>query len=400
MQLSCLKRNGRNRLSNSPSAALLLFSALFAGCVALPPDPTTDPIRASLLSGELAFGEPVSTTEIPDVDIVGVTEEMRQFIADEVGSARVPTTKFRRMFRGLTQQGYFNGTYIADSTRTAAQTFKQKSGNCLSYTSLFIALAREAGMDASFQVVSVPSSWDADSGYLIRYTHVNVVLRGFAYDTKYGSDFSVDFNDVLPDPDYPRRPISDVEATSLFYANVSVQNMRAGDMRPAFVYLKKAIELSPGNADHWINLGAFYAKQDSNDAAVASYNVALSLDRGHRGAISGLGRTHQQLGNLEEAELYNSQVRRYRERNPYFHFAIAQSEYEQGRYQAALAAINTAIDLKFRTGRFHFLKGLTEYKLGDLEKAQVSFDRATRYGNYRDLKQRYVNGLAKAHPLG
>jgi tetratricopeptide (TPR) repeat protein len=157
-----------------------------------------------------------------------------------------------------------------------------------------------------------------------------------------------------------------------------------------------AIDLAPDNADLWINLGAFYAKQNAYEQALASYEVALNLDPGSRGAISGLGRTHEILGNLKEAEAYNDQVRRYRQRNPYYHFAIAQTEFDRARYDAALDAINTAIDLKYRSGRFHFLKGLAEYQLGDLESAQASFRRADRFGNYRDLKQRYVSGVAQA----
>ncbi len=371
----------------------LLF---ITGCAARPMDPMVDPEFGRLLSGEFVFDEPVSADEVPDVDLTGVSDEMRAFVEAEVGETRISSVKFRRMFRGLTREGYFNTNYLADSTRTAAETFQRKSGNCLSYTSMFVALAREAGLDARFQVVSVPPNWDADSGYLIRYTHVNLVLKGFRYDKVHGEEFSVDFNDVLPEPEYPRHEISDEEATALFYANESVRHLRSGSMRDAFAYLKKAIQISPENSDLWINLGALYAKEDALEQALIAYEVALSLDRSNRGAISGLGRTHLALGNLEEADYYNEQVKRYRERNPYYHFAIAQAEFENARYPAALRSINTALDLKYRNGRFHFMKGLTEYKLGDLESARESFQRADRFGNYRDLKQRYVSGVAQA----
>jgi Flp pilus assembly protein TadD len=376
--------------------ATVIGLLLIAGCAAAPMDPTTEPEIEQLLSGELVFGEPVRLDEVPDVELIGVSEEMRAFIRREVGETGISSVKFRRMFRGLTREGYFNANYLADSTRTAADTFQRKTGNCLSYTSMFVALAREAGLDARFQIVDVPPNWDADSGYLIRYTHVNVVLKGFRYDKANGSEFSVDFNDVLPEPEYSRREISDAEATALYYANRSVHYLRAGSGREAFAHLKKAIHVSPQNSDLWINLGALYAKEDALEQALSAYQVALALDPRNRGAISGLGRTHQLLGNVEEAEYYNEQVKRYRQKNPFFHFAIAQAEFENARYQSALDSINTAIDLKYRNGRFHFLKGLTQYKLGDTESAQVSFRRADRFGNYRDLKQRYVSGVAQA----
>ena len=87
-------------------------------------------------------------------------------------------------------------------------------------------------------------------------------------------------------------------------------------------------------------------------------------------------------------------MRKYRERNPYYHFALAQARFEIADYDAALESINVAIDLKGRNGRFYFMKGLTEQKLGLYSDAQLSFQRAERFGRYRDLKLRYVNEFA------
>ena len=367
---------------------------LLSGCATRPLPPDILEKQAELLSGESLFGEPVSSGELADVYILETTEAMRAFLDEQIGEARIPAVKFRRMFRGLSQQGYFTSSYQADTTRTAAETFHNKSGNCLSYTNMFIALAREAGLDARYQIVQVPPSWDADSGYLIRYTHINVLVKGFMYDSSYGQDFSVDFNDVLPDPDYPRYEISDAEATSLYYANRSISLLRRGEDRGAFLYLKKAIEITPDNPDLWINLGAFYAKQEAFRQALGAHQIALAYDPGSRGAMSGISRAHYMLGNYEEAERYAELVRRYREENPFYYYAIAQAEFESANYGEALEAINTAIRLKFRNGRFHFLKGLTQYKLGEPEAARVSFRRAERFGNYRDIKRRYVRDVA------
>lgn len=379
---------------------MLAMAGLLGGCVMYPGASGTPVREAELLSGVSVFGEEVSQDEIPDVNVLELSPEMHRFLEEHLGEARIPSVRFRRMFRGLSDNGYFTSSYEADTTRTAAETFRGKSGNCLSYTNMFVALAREAGLDARFQIVDVPPSWDGESGFLIRYTHINVLVQGFVFDQRYGEDFSVDFNDVLPDPEYPRAVISDDEATSLFYANQSVAMLRAENIRAAFVYLKKAILLTPDNADLWINLGAFYSKQEAYSQAVGAYEVALSRSPSSRGAMSGLARAHYLVGNLEESEAFSEQVRRYRERNPFYHYAVAQTEYERGQYDAALEAINEALELKYRVGRFHFMKGLTEYKLGELAAAESSFDRAQRYGNFRDLKKRYLNGVADARPFG
>jgi tetratricopeptide (TPR) repeat protein len=372
-----------------------------SGCTSLPDVSDSLKARDELLDGGVVFGETVSTEEAEDVHILETSDDLLEYVHVNVGKARIPVVKFRRIFRSMIDDGFFQASYLAETTRTAAETFEHKSGNCLSYTNLFIAMAREAGLDARYQVVSVPPSWDADSGFLIRYTHVNVLMKGFAFDSTYGKDFSVDFNDVLPDPEYPRKEISDAEATSLFYTNRSIGLLRAGEHRQSFAYLKKAIEHSPENADLWINLGAFYSKQRAYEQALQAYEVAQYFDPSSRGAISGLGRTHRTLGHTEQAEIYQEQVRRYRARNPYYHFAVAQAEFEKSQYDKALEAINAAIDLNFQVGRFHFLKGLTQQKLGDYDDADASFRRAERYGNYRDLKRRYkVGDVAKLQSLG
>ena len=382
--------------------SVLMTTAMlgFGGCQVLPDLPQSGGDQSSLLDGSAVFGEPVSADEAADVDILELTPDMVEFLDRQIGDSRISAVRFRRLYKGLAENGYFETSYLADTTRTAAETFHDKSGNCLSYTNMFIALARQAGLDAEFQIVDVPPDWDADSGYLIRYTHVNVLLKGFVFDPRYGEDFSVDFNDVLPDPEYSRHVISDVEATSLFYANRSVGLLRSGELRAAFVLLKKAIELAPEHPDLWINLGAFYSKQLAHGEALKAYETAWHYDRSNRAAISGMARSHYLLGNLEQSEVYAEQVRRYRQRNPYYHFAIAQAEFENARYSKALVAINLALDLKYRNGRFHFLKGLTEQKLGNPEAAEASFRRATRYGNYRELKQRYVGDVADTYPLG
>jgi tetratricopeptide (TPR) repeat protein len=381
------------------ATAASVLGGMLGGCAtAWNPGVDAD-YSAELLSGVALFGEEVSSDELPDVDILALSEDMALFLQEEVGDSRIGNVRFRRMFNGLTKNGYFETAYRIGTTNTAAETFSDKSGNCLSYTSMFIALAREVGLNATFQIVEVPPTWDADSGFLIRYTHINVLMRGLMFNRSYGSEFSVDFNDVLPDPEYDRYEITDAEAASLFYGNRSVVLFRAGDHRPAFVLLKKALELSPDNADLWINLGAFYAKLSVHDHAIKAYQMALYADPYNQSALSGLSRTYEFVGATELANQYAMQVRRYRQNNPYYHYAIAQAEYENARYQKALVAINAALDLKFRNGRFHFLKGLTQRKLGEEQEAQASFRQATRFGNFGDLQLRYPEDVADVQPV-
>ncbi len=379
-------------------AAIVMVASL-SGCASGLPlvqrnsSPGYDP---SLLSGQRLFGEVVSADEIADVDILAVSDEMAAYVDASVGNVRIAAAKFRRLFRSLSRDNYFRASYVANVTHTAEETFALRSGNCLSYTNMFIALSRQAGLDARFQIVKVPPSWDADSGYLIRYTHINALMKNVRYDMSRGDDFAVDFNDVHPEPEYIQYEVSDAYATALLYGNKGVGQMRIGNYRLAFAYLKKALEITPENIDLWINLAALYSRQMDQVSALEAYEVALQIKPSSKGAISGLARTHQLLGHVELAEKYANRVRRYRKKNPFYHFAIAQAEYDSDQFDRALDSINTAISLKRNNGRFHFMKGLTLHQLGDTDAAQKSFKRAKRYGRYDDLVKRYGGELTSS----
>lgn len=351
----------------------------------------------TLITGERTFGVVVSTEEVPRVALNEPSDAMRSYVAEIVGNRRLASMRFRRLFETLNRDGYFDAVYSADRTLTAAQAFEARGGNCLSYTNMFVALAREAGLDARYQVVDIPPSWDADSGFLIRYTHVNVVLRNVSLEGHPGDRVIVDFNIVHPDPDNPQREVSDDYAESLFYANRSVALLRLGNSRESFAYLRRALSIAPENLDLWINLGAFYATQHDYGSSVEAYDVALQIDPRNKSAYSGLARSYANAGNAELAATYEEKVRNYRRRNPYYHYALAQAAFAEADYERSLDAINTAIGLKGRTARFHLFKGLVQQRMGDIEAAEDSFRRAQRFGlDYRVKLDvlRSVGGLA------
>jgi Flp pilus assembly protein TadD len=245
---------------------------------------------------------------------------------------------------------------------------------------MFVAMAREAGLDAVYQVVDVPPSWDADSGFLIRYTHINVLLRGVRLDNRPYEEVAVDFNVVQPDPEHRRRVVSDDYAASLYHANHAVDRLRRGQQREAFAYLRRAIELAPGNPDLWVNLGALYGSAGAYAAASEAYQVALQIDPASRGALAGLARSHGHLGNHALAAQYEARARDYLERNPYYHLAIAQTAYLQGDLDTALASINQALALERRSGRLYFVRGLIHERRGELAAARESYRIARRLG--------------------
>ena len=96
--------------------------------------------------------------KISPPDMLALDAPMQGFIADAVRDERSSSLRFRRLLQALQVHGYLAAEYDAGSTLTAAETFRTRRGNCLSYTNMFVALARAAGLRASYQLVDVPAN--------------------------------------------------------------------------------------------------------------------------------------------------------------------------------------------------------------------------------------------------
>ena len=67
----------------------------------------------------------------------------------------------------LVADGHLVNDYQADGTFVAAETFARGRGNCLGYTNLFIALARDLGLNARYQLIESHPTFDVTSGYYL-----------------------------------------------------------------------------------------------------------------------------------------------------------------------------------------------------------------------------------------
>ena len=370
--------------------AALLAAFLIGACQSLPDDPTRAEFSdRRLLSGVAVFGEPVSTTEVPEAAILESTEAMHTFVDQPIRTGGTSVTRAARLLRKLVENGYFERGYERHLTQTAADTFATKAGNCLSFTNLFVALARMAHLEARYQIVDVPPSFDSDLGLLFRNTHINVLVRNADIRGAGRADLTVDFNRV-DTGDYRRWLVSDAYAAGLFYNNLSVNHWRQGDDRRAFAYLAKALETYTGNPDLWVNLGAFYSKHGAYEPALAAHYRALRIDRRNRPAMAGLAAAYAGLGDMELSDTFTRRVEHYRRRNPFYHYALAQVAYQETDYVGALAAIDRALELKRDDHRFHYLRSLAQWQVGDRTEARASLVRAERFAIQAQTKRRYA----------
>jgi tetratricopeptide (TPR) repeat protein len=304
-------------------------------------------------------------------EVFALDDEMNAFVAP-LKTLRDPNHKMVELIRAMEGRGMFSLEY-AEVTRTAKSTFHDRQGNCLSFTMLFVTLARAAGLRASYQSVDVPPSWSYD-GQVVVANHVNTLVRTGRVET------IVDFN-IRPyeGSQSRRRRVADSYALGLFYTNLGAEAMLTGDYAAALLYLREAAGAHADAAGLWVNLGVLYARHALYEHAEAAYLRALAVDPNEPSALVNLALVYETLEEPALAADYRERVQRYRERNPYYHFASATEAYEQQQYSTALASLRKALRLKPDEHAFHELRGQVQEALGKARHATQSFERAREY---------------------
>lgn len=360
-----------------------------AGVLALAACSAPGTRRPALSEAELLSGEPFAvvadaTPPITAADAVALDDAMRDFVETKSGSLRSAQAKLDALLEGMRDGGLFALDYDSGGTRTARATFHDGQGNCLSFTMLFVALARGAGLDARYQIVEIPPSWSSESEFVVVRHHINAVVRG-----PYSEDYIVDFNEERAEDRYRKRIVADTYALSLFYNNLGAEALIGGDPAHAFVYLREAVRVTPSMTTAWINLGALYSRVGLADRAEAAYLHALVLDPSERSALNNLATLLAAQGEHEVAETYRQRVKRYQLANPYYRYALAQRAYAEGRFDEAVGQVRSALRLKREEPDFYVLLGSAYLQTGRPSNAASTFARGRSYLEGGEALARY-----------
>ena len=368
---------------------LLLLTLSMAGCSTVAIERgLTD---AELLDGHAAFGESVLPART--ADFLALDDDMRDFVARQTRDSKHARVRLDHLLAGMIDEGLLTLDYDEQATHSARETFHGRQGNCLSFSTLFVALAREAGLTAHFQRVDVPPTFTANGETIVVNNHINILVEEVREGTRYFRNRVVDFNTAEYDGNYKMWPVSDDHALALFHSNLGVEAMAGSDWRLAFAHFKRAAMIDPSIADVWVNLGVVYARLEAPSLAIASYHRALAIDERHETALVNLGRIHERLGETDRARHYRERVAYHLKRNPYYHQALAQNALQEGDFTLALERIARAIRIKPGEHQFHFTKALALYRLGEISAAELELSKAAELAAHPWVAERYANKL-------
>ena len=177
---------------------------------------------------------------------------------------------------------------------------------------------------------------------------------------------------------YPQRIISDQEGVGHFYSNVAMDHLLRNEIPAAYTALRQAATLAPNKSFIWNNMGIVQRRLGNLPLAEVSYRQALQVDPRDLTALTNLAGVYEEMGNVARAAELRDYGYQIKLRDPFFRYALAENAYKTGEYDEALRQLDAALRRNDLDHRFHYLRGLSFWELGDERSAIASLRKAIR----------------------
>lgn len=362
---------------------------------------------APLLALLIAVQSTVSSAPVPPPELVqsaidppqpeqvmAVPAEL-QLLVDERMPGRTGSRKARldSLMSLMFDKDGLSMEYAPDATYTVAEAFRTRKANCLTFTLMTIALAREVGLTAYPQEIERTLSWDASGdGVFVQSTHVNA---GVLVD---GRRFTIDVaTDQLLITSEPRQ-IDDRRLQSLYYNNRAMELMLQGNSYAADRWLKASLSLDAGNASPWNNAGVLALRNGAIRNAEQDFLRALELNPGHSGALSNIVSYYQRHGDRRKAETWRKRAEHVASHDPLHQFLLGWNAEQRGDLGEALTRYRRAARLDNQEPMFQLTLARVWLLNGDHEQARRALQSADQL-DIGESSRRYQAKIRKLRQL-
>ncbi|CAD5372975.1 Tetratricopeptide repeat protein [Rubrivivax sp. A210] len=380
-----------------------------AGCATSPPGASAPTLPQ--LHDEWFVAAPLAA--VAAVDPFALSDEMIQYAARELASPSPLRDPRRVLIDALYRSGGLRLEYENRRTRSAAEAFAARAGNCLSLVVMTAAFARHLGLPVSFQSVQIDDSYMRRGDLLLASGHVNLVLGRPPLLRRHVDDgqLTVDF---LPQSELAGARVDALDERTLvaMYLNNRaaeslgdslVEGSAAGHLDAAYAWARRAVLQDPGFAPAANTLAVIYSRAGHAEAAEAVLRLLLQREPDNIAALSnlvGLLDRAGRAGGKAEIQVLRQRLARLQPLPPF-------QEFEQGRQALAAGDARRAIGhflLELRRqpdqDEVHFWAAQAYARLGDAEKVAHHLRLALASSGNAGSQARYAAKLASLRNAG
>lgn len=305
--------------------------------------------------------------------LLALSPEMVEFLHKTIEPKARAIGSKEGLIRSLYQDGKLQIQYDGEKTRTAAETFSDGRGNCLSLVLMTAAFARELHVPIYFRSVLVDPQWTRGTDLMFRAGHVNLGLgtrlqeRGTS--STMDSPMIVDFL-----PEEQRRAdraveVSESTVLAMFYNNRAAEHLYDGDVRSAYWWARAAV-LADGRFSGGFNtLSVLYRRMGRLDLAEQVLAQILALEPDNEVSLANMVVVLREAGRRQDQARYEARLAALQPVPPYQYFDQGVEAMKRADFRAADALFAKELARSANNHELHFWAALAKLGVGQQERA-------------------------------
>lgn len=373
----------------------LLLPLLLSACASVGPPKT----GAELLQDRL-FQPPAQPLDPREA--LALNEPVRAWIDADFRQQRDSRDPMGWLLAALKRKDQLGLRYDSDHTRTVAEAYADRAGNCLSLALLTGAVAREIGLSVHYQSVFVPDTWSRSGDLNVASSHVNVSIspRERPASRLPGPSLLPASTPVIIDFLPPEellgqrsREIAEATMLAMYFNNRAAERLAEGDYDGAYAAVSAAIRQDPTFLSTYNTLGVLYLRQGHAREAERTLRYALAQEPENTAAMANLVRVLQQRGAADEAARLQRQLAELEPYPPYHFFDLGVAAMQRADYREAAKLFRRELRRAAYQHEFHFWLALAELGLGEPEQAKRQMGLALEHSTTQRERTLYAAKL-------
>jgi Tfp pilus assembly protein PilF len=356
----------------------VLAAAVATGCAS-----TAPPAVSSLpwLDSEFAY-DPAIVTVTPH-DLFKLDDELQATLQQPQWRGAPTGQRLKRLVAMVFGTDRKSFAYRAGHSTVAAETWRERSGDCLSLTVLTYSIARTLNMKPVMQEVQTPAIFDRAGEFDLVNQHVNLVvphvrIESFAESSTHDAvlDFDPDFTAI-----WRGNPLTEDGIVARYYNNVAAESMAARENARAYAYFRAAIRTDASYAAPYGNLAVLYRRTGHDAQAEVLLRHAVALESNSDVALHELHRLLADQGRTAEAQEVARKLEAHRSADPYYWMGLGVKSLLDGDPEGAVAKFEHARDIAPTFAEIHRYLALAYVRAGNAPKAREEVDQAAAGGH-------------------
>jgi Flp pilus assembly protein TadD len=355
-------------MRSAAAIAAVLLSACAAEPVLAPPD---------ALFQDALFAPP--SERINRADVFALSDAMQRFLKNELAGP-MAINGARRALIDAVSQGQLKLEYDSARTRTAAEAFDARAGNCLSLVIMTAAFAKQLGLQVTYNRAVLGDMWSRDGNIYFLNGHVNVTLGKRYTDPRTLYDAAETLTiDFLPGPELRglhTREVQEPTIVAMFMNNRAAEALVRGSLDDAYWWAREAMHADPSFMAAYNTLGVLYVRRGQLAAAEHAFRRVLADQPDNTRAWANLALVLGRLGREQQAAAAERELARLEGEAPFAFFHRGLAAMEAGDFRGARALFAREVARAPEYHEFHFWLGLAELRLGNVARARAEIEAA------------------------